>query len=450
MKNFRLLSTSGTLKTRHITGLVVFFLFFLPVLVEARIYIDINSPSLQKIKIAMPDFKDFSSSKEHPELAAEFPKILGNDLDLCGYFTAIDKDAFLDEDGPKLTAKNINFKNWTAIGAEFLLKGGYTCYGRNVEVEVRLYDVLYGNQIMGKVFLGKIDDRGLVHRISNAIINAMTGRDGMFLSKIIFVGTATGSKEIYQCDYDGYNAKQITSDNSIAMYPRYSPKGDRIIYTSYKEDDSPMVYMQSLSSSRAVKVSGRDGLNYCPRWAPDNENVVLALSFKGNSDIYNIDTSGKILKQLTTHWADDLSPTFSPDGKSMAFVSNRAGNPNIFIKDLKNGSEKRLTYENQFVNGGKYNTSPDWSSQDRIVFTQMYDSAMDIFAIDPNGKNLKQLTQDSGKNEDPCWSPDGRYIVFSSNRDGGFHLYIMNANGQNQRRITFLKGEQTAPSWSPF
>jgi TolB protein len=62
---------------------------------------------------------------------------------------------------------------------------------------------------------------------------------------------------------------------------------------------------------------------------------------------------------------------------------------------------------------------------------------------------LRRLTEDGGNNEDPCWSPDGRYIVFSSNRKGRYHLYLMNANGLNQRRITFLKGDQTAPSWAP-
>ena len=96
---------------------------------------------------------------------------------------------------------------------------------------------------------------------------------------------------------------------------------------------------------------------------------------------------------------------------------------------------------------GNYNTSPNWSSLNRIAFTGVNDGHFNIFTINPEGGNLRVLTENQGNNEDPYWSPDGRYIVFSSNREGRHHLYIMNANGQNQRRITFLKGAQTAPSW---
>ena len=157
-----------------------------------------------------------------------------------------------------------------------------------------------------------------------------------------------------------------------------------------------------------------------------------------------IDLSGKIKKNLVKHWAIDISPAFSPDGGKMAFVSNRSGSPQIYVKDLASGNEERLTFE------GKYNTSPAWSKMNRIAFSQMDNGRVDIWTMDPDGGGLRMLTANQGNNEDPCWSPDGRYIIFSSNRTGNYHLYIMNGNGLNQRRIGNMKGEQTAPSWSPF
>jgi TolB protein len=98
----------------------------------------------------------------------------------------------------------------------------------------------------------------------------------------------------------------------------------------------------------------------------------------------------------------------------------------------------------------KYNTSPVWSIKDRIVFSGSNNGHFDVYAINPDGTGLRQLTDGQRNNEDPCWSPDGRYIVFSSDRDGGYHLYIMNEYGQNQRRITLEKGDQTTPTWSPY
>jgi TolB protein len=418
--------------------------FFWPRQAISRIYVDINAPSVQKIKIAIPEFKNFSTNKEYPELATALAEVLSNDLDLTGYFTPMDKEAFLEEDDDSRVRETIRFKNWSAIGADLLLRGGYTAIGRSVEVEVRLYDVFWGRQVLGRRALGKAAEyRTLMHRIGNEIIYTLTGHKGMFLSKLAFVGTATGHKEIYVSDYDGYNARQVTSDKSIALLPRWSPLGEKILFNSYKEG-GPMLYLSDFTAGNFKRISGRNGLNTGAAWAPDGDKVALTLSHKGNPDIYSIDLSGKIINKLTSHWGIDVSPTFSPDGEKIAFVSDRSGSPQIYVRDLRMGREERLTFE------GNYNTSPSWSNLDRIVFAAMESGRFDIYAMDSDGRNLRKLTEDQGNSEDPCWSPDGRYIVFSSNRDGGYHLYIMNANGRNQRRITFLRGEQTSPSWSPF
>jgi TolB protein len=157
-----------------------------------------------------------------------------------------------------------------------------------------------------------------------------------------------------------------------------------------------------------------------------------------------MDLTRETVERITSREGINTSATFSPDGKKIVFVSNRSGSPQIYVRTLKSDREERLTFQ------GNYNQSPSWSSLDRIAFSSYEEGRYNIYTMDSNGRNLRKLTEDQGDSEDPCWSPDGRYIVFSSNRRGEYHLYIMNENGQNQRRITFLKGAQTSPSWVAY
>ncbi|MDY6972424.1 MAG: Tol-Pal system beta propeller repeat protein TolB [Thermodesulfobacteriota bacterium] len=413
-----------------------------------RIYIDINSPSVRKFKIAIPDFKNLNSVNKHPELSSSLPEVAASDLDFSGFFSPIDKEAFLGEEDGSLNKEDIQFKGWSVIGAELLLKGTYTYIGRSLEVEIRVFDVFWGRQILGKRALGDIHRfRHLMHRLSNDVIRTLTGHDGIFLTKLAFVGNSSGHKEIYFCDYDGHNVQQITADKSIALLPRWSPGGKKILYNSYK-DGGPMLYMQDFASGSVRRISARSGLNTGASWSPDGSEVALTLSPGGDPDIFTIDLDGKVKRQLTDNWGIDVSPAFSPDGKRIAYVSNRSGTPQIYMLDLIDGMDKRLTFEDESFKG-RYCTSPAWSSLNQIAFSSLNQGHFEIYTMDANGGHLRQLTENQGDNEDPCWSPDGRYIVFSSNRQGRYHLYIMNANGQNQRRVTFLEGDHTAPSWAP-
>jgi TolB protein len=425
-------------------GILFLFQMLAPSPGLGRIYIDINAPSVQKIKIAIPDFQNLTRDGRNPELSTALGEVLSNDLDLSGYFSPMDKAAFLAEDSDTLSREEIRFRDWSVIGADLLLKGGYTCIGQSVEVEVRLYDVFWGRQILGKRFLGKTDEyRALMHRVGNEIIYRLTGYRGVFLTKLAYVGTATGNKEIYVCDFDGHNARQITSDRSIALLPRWSPKGDKLLYNSYKDGAGPALYLRDMDSGKTKVVSARAGLNIGAAWDPDGRKAALTLSYGDNPDIYTINLEGRVINRLTDHWGINVSPSFSPDGDKIAFVSNRSGSPQIYVRDLESGTEQRLTFE------GNYNTSPAWSRLNRIVFSGGEEGDRNIYSINADGTNLHRLTDNQRNNEDPCWSADGRYIAFSSNREGAYHVYIMNANGQNQRRITFSKGEQTSPSWSP-
>ncbi len=425
----------------QILCLVLFFLFQ-PDFAHSRITIDINSPSIQRLKVAVLDFKYISGGGEKNRFRTTLPAILSNDLELSGYFQCIEKDAFLVEDTTSIDPYRIRFRDWTAIGADLLIYGAYTIIGRLMEVEVRLYDVFSARQIFAKRFVGKVKrHRKIIHRISNEIIKAITGTEGIFLLKIAYVDNSTGYKEIYVSDIDGHNIEQITNDRGISLFPRLSPDGKRLLYCSYKKG-GPMLYMKDIISGSEKDISSRKGLNIGASWSPDGKRIALTMSEKDNPDIFIIDLNGNIIERVTNYWGIDVSPVFSPDGTRIAFVSNRSGSPQIYIKELESGLIRRLTFN------GRYNTSPSWSKSGRIAYAGMKNGKFDIYTIDPDGSNLRMLTSGPGNNEDPCWSPEGRYLFFSSNRTGKYRIYIMTSNGKNQRKITSGKGEQSSPSVS--
>ncbi|SPD72533.1 Protein TolB [uncultured Desulfobacterium sp.] len=414
-----------------------------PCISRARIYIDINAPSFQKFQIAIPEFGSLTGQNQCGDFGANLLSVVSSDLDFSGLFSIIDKKAYLVGQAAGLSAENINYKDWSAIGAELLLLGTYACSGGTLEIEARLFDVFSGQQVLGKRVSGNRDHyRYLIHRLSNEIVQKLTGYPGIFLTKLSFISDTSGNKEVYISDYDGYNVKQITRDRSIILLPRLSPDRKRITYTSYKEGE-PILYLRNLESGSVKRLSGGGpGMNTGGSWAPDGDNLAVTISKKGNPDIYIIGLDGGITDRLTTYDGIDISPTYSPDGNRIAFVSDRSGAPQIYILGMGSGKTSRLTYNM------KYCTSPSWSSLNRIAFAGIDGGRLDIFTIDANGGQAVRCTNGQGKNEDPCWSPDGRYIVFSSNRSGRYNLYIMNANGQNQKRIKALSGNQTSPSWA--
>jgi TolB protein len=406
-------------------------------------YIDISNPFLRKIPLAVPYFKNVNGGGEEERLSKSSADLLASSLAFTGYFKLLDRGAFLfDPDQDGVLTPQIKFANWTVIGAELLVTGLFEVRNGQIAVELRLFDTFKNKRIIGKKYGGRLtDQRKIIHRFCSEVIQYLTGHRGMFASKIAFVSTGTGNKEIYSCEFDGHNPLQVTRNRSISLFPAWSANGRYLAYTSYK-DGKPDLFIKNLAEMREVAVA-QNGVNITPAWAPDKFELAATLSFSGDQEIYLLTGTGKIIKRLTRMRGSDLSPTWSPDGKKMAFVSNRSGNPQIYIKDLVSGKSKRLTFK------GNYNTQPSWSPQgDKIAYSSLIDGRHNIFVIDVDGLEPLQLTYESGDNEAPSWSPDGSLIVFSSNREGPFRLYVMTAYGTDQRRLLLMRGEQTNPKWS--
>lgn len=405
--------------------------------------IDITKPFLRKIPLAVPEFKNASGSGAEKQSSYKAAEFLSDSLDFTGYFKLLDRGAFLfDPEASGVTLTDLNFPNWTVVGAELLVTGYYRLDGDNIAIELRLFDTFKARRVLGKKYTGKLaNQRDIILRFCTEVIKYLTGSEGVFGSKIAFVSNGTGNKEIYISAFDGYNPRRLTTNNAITLFPAWSSDSKWLAFTSYKAGN-PDLFIRNLAAARESKVS-KQGINITPAWAPGKFELAATLSFSGDQEIYLLTGSGKIIKRLTKSRGIDVTPTWSPDGKKIAFVSNRSGSAQIYIKDLATGRVNRLTYE------GQKNTQPSWSPRgDKIAYTSQMGGEHHIFTIGTDGQNPVQLTYEPRDNESPSWSPDGSLIAFSSDREGPNRIYVMTAFGTDQRRLLVLAGEQTNPKWS--
>ncbi|OQX18747.1 MAG: Tol-Pal system beta propeller repeat protein TolB [Desulfobacteraceae bacterium IS3] len=424
-------------RIKFIFILTVLFLLMGPALSAASYdIINIDNPSLRKIPLAIPLFKILPDSITGAEISRKPADICSQNLEFTGYFTILRRDAFLeDPQNTDISGSNINFQNWTGIGAELLITGGISVKNNMVEMELRLFDTFKGQVLVGKRYKGWTEDQErIIRRFCSEVILYLTGSPGIFNSKIAFVSTGSGSKEIYVCDFDGGNPERVTSHKSISLFPAWSSDGKWIAYTSYAKG-KPDIYVKSFRGGIGSVIANK-GLNITPAWVPGKFMLAATLSFDGDQDIYLLTGKGEKVKRLTKDWGIDTSPTWSPDGSKMAFVSDRSRTPQIYILYADSGRVERLTFQ------GDYNTQPDWSPKgDKIAYSSRSGGGYNICTIGFDGRGPTVL----GRGESPSWSPDGSMIVFSS----GSSINVMTAYGTDQRRLLSMPGAQTNPKWSP-
>ena len=414
---------------------------------QARVYIDIDQPLAKKIPVAIPDFVPISQDSDiSPEISQGLVKRLGDNLDLLGMFVILDKRTFLETNvraGLSLKER-INFKEWLAIGSELLIKGAFTIYDDKLSLELRLFDVFEGRMLLGKRYTGHREDAGqMINRFSNEIIYILTGERGIFGTRIAFQGVSRGRTEIFLTEFGSGEVSQLTRSPGASSQQTFSRDGREMVYLTRTSGGYRLTRLALGGKARVIYSGSR--LYLTPCFTPDG-GLLASISGKHATHIYRLGAKGQPSVPITSLGSINISPTLSPDGAQMAYVSNRAGGPQIYISPVNGGSHRRLSLK------GKENTDPWWSPRgDRIVFVgRTRDGDLNIFTINPDGTDLQQLTSGMGRNTAPTWSPDGRMIVFASTRLGRNMIFTMTANGERQSPlIPDYKGAQSSPVWSP-
>jgi TolB protein len=426
--------------------LTVIFLAAQPWSVSAQVIGEIFGQGGQKFPIAVSPLKNLGTAPDSAKLSEGVADTIVHDLELSGWFKVLDRSAYIEHPQTTgITLGTFDFKDWSTIGAEGLVKGGFSVQGDEVTVELRLFDVYQNKERIGKRYVGRVKDyRRIAHKFVDEIINQFTGTPGIFNTRIAYVSTSGGRfKEIYVSHLDGSEKFQVTNNHTINLSPCWTPDGRSILYSSFK-DRNQTLYLFELYSGKEIKFFPRAGRYLGGKVSPDGQYVAATLENAGNTNLYLLDRTGNVVRRLTDDPGIEVSPSWSPDGRQLVFVSDRSGSPQLYILDLTSGKTRRLTYS------GSYNTSPEWSPKgDKIAYTGRVGNRFAIFTIGVDGGEPRRLTSESFDSEDPTWAPDGRFIAFSSNRAGKYSLYMMQATGDNQRRLTGSGGDDTKPSWSP-
>ncbi|NLO92224.1 MAG: hypothetical protein GX410_09590 [Elusimicrobia bacterium] len=412
-----------------------------PVLAQQEIYIGVAAKSGRdgRVRIGLEDFAPRTpSDPAERELAARMKDVLRADLLFSRYFEVLEKLP-----GDK-AAQEPDY--WKKSGAAYLLGGTV----RQVKdgkwvMTAELRNADSGDPITQKGYRGlPVNERAAAHRLADEIIWRLTGKKGIAHSKIAFSNDSTGHKEIYVVDYDGQGLVRLTADKSINLLPRWSVDGSRLYYTTYRYGN-PDSFEIDLAQQKIRPFSVFQGLNIAGGFSPDGKELAMTLSRGRDPSIYIVAPDKKEAKKLTSSSGVDSSASYSPDGRFVTFISDRSGNPQVYTVELATGKTQRLTRLN-------WCDSPRWSpTGEWIVFAgrQKYSDDIDIFLTDVTGGQLRQITRDSGKNEDPSWSPDGRFISFTSTRGGGRQIYVMDADGSAPHLVSKLPGLSYTPSWGP-
>ncbi len=281
----------------------------------------------------------------------------------------------------------------------------------------------------------------VAHQIANDLVVKVAGKPSFFLAQLVMVGTKSGAKELYLADPSAQDIRQVTQDKSIALKPRWSPDNRFIAYTSFLKRYAD-VYTIELATGNRNRAAAYPGVNSGGAIAPNGRSMALILSKDGNPDLYVQDLASKRLTRLTnTPRADEGSPSWSPDGSRIVYVSNASGTPQLYVLSASGGAPQRLTSR------GAQNVAPDWGQNGLIAYQTLTGGKFQIAVMDPAVQQEKIITPYDAAYEDPSWAPDGRHLVAARGVNYSYGVSLLDSMGDKPVALT-TSGDWYAPAWS--
>lgn len=417
----------------------------------ADLRIDVTQGRADPMPIALNDFVGVDDN--YNQVGSDISLVIAQNLERSGLFAPINKEAFIKKAVP--LDRRPEFSNWKVLNAQAMVHGrvNIEADGR-LNIQFRLWDTFAEQQMVGNSYFTTPKNwRRVAHIISDLIYKRITGEDGYFDTRIVYI-SESGSKDrrrkrLAIMDQDGANHRFLTDGSDLVLTPRFSPTMQEITYLGYY-NKKPRVYIFNIDTGQQEVLGDFPGMTFAPRFSPDGSKVIMSLAKSGVTDIYTMDLATRRVQRLTNSPAIDTSPTFSPDGARVVFNSDRGGTQQIYVMNANGKSVKRISFGD-----GRYAT-PVWSPRgDLIAFTKMRKGVFSIGVMKPDGTGERILT--SGYLvESPTWAPNGRVLIFfrqmrpkANGRSGPVKLFSIDLTGFNEREI-ITPNEASDPAWSPL
>lgn len=404
-----------------------------------EVELTISRPTARKLALAIPELATPGTSAMRSQVSEPFTATLRSDAEYSGVFVVADPVNY--PAGAREPSAVEVADRWRGTGAEMLVDTRATISGDRVVVEARVWDLASRKVVLGRRYTGGATYvERIAHTLANDLVKHFTGKNGLFLSTIVFVSDREGNKEIFAMDFDGRAPRRLTGHRSLTISPDGGPSG-KIAYTTYARL-FPQIWTMKPDGSEKREVPTGLGLNASPSLSPDGTQIAFAGSAQGSSDIYVVGASGGSPRRLTTTRALEASPAWSPTGRQLLYTSDQTGQPQIHVVDAEGSGSRRVSLAGNWNDEGAW--SPDGS---RIAFACRNEGDFNICVMDFATGQTVQLTSE-GSNGHPSWSPDGDKIVYSSRRARSTQIYTMDVSGANKRQLT-TGGNNTQPVWIP-
>ncbi len=405
---------------------------------RADLQITLSGGDFKPMPIAIADFAGDAQG-------AQVAGVITNNLTRSGIFSPLERARHPEQPGFDAAP---NFAAWQAAGAQALVTGRISRDGGRLKAEFRLWDISAGQQSVGQQY---VTDPGawrrVGHLISDAVYSKVTGEKGFFDTRIVFVDESGPKdkrrKRLAIMDQDGANFKALSTGDTLALTPRFSPSSQEITYMSFSDGAEPRVYLVDIQGGKREAVGNFPGMSFSPRFSPDGNSIIMSLQQGGNSNIYVMDLNSQQTRRLTNTAAIDTSPSYAPDGARIVFESDRGGGQQIYVMDAGGGGQKRISFGD-----GRYGT-PVWSPKgDYIAFTKQKAGSFAIGIMKPDGSGERILTE-GFHNEGPTWAPNGRYLMYFSEAGAGPKLSMIDLSGRVKVAVP-TPGFASDPAWSPL